>query len=344
MTRPPMPPAAMIAAFRRAPRNPVLALQAGKTIFDGGNTRLALAVWSIGDDLSQVSRVKDDARAPDELRQLSAFADEKLRDHFTALHASAVAEMEAQTGDDLARIRAAIWPLTHNAPFDYRTPFQKPVIFYVPDLPAMEVTPNELIAWHRPLEDACKTIGEEYFTVYERGIGELPYVPGDTKSPEWQVLSGDLAWGSIHLWKEAKPTDKLASFPRTAAALAGADLVRISGVPMEAFFSRLRPGAHIPPHYGLTNARLTVHLPLQIPEDCAIKVGDTINVWEEGKIIAFDDSYQHEAWNRSGRDRVVLIFECHHPDLSESERRAIEHSFAVRQNWLDNRFTLTGLR
>ena len=46
---------------------------------------------------------------------------------------------------------------------------------------------------------------------------------------------------------------------------------------MEAFFSRLVPGAHIPPHYGLTNTRLTVHLPLIVPEDCGIRV--LLNEW-----------------------------------------------------------------
>jgi len=37
----------------------------------------------------------------------------------------------------------------------------------------------------------------------------------------------------------------------------------------------------------------------------------------------FDDTYEHEAWNRSERTRVVLILDTWHPDLTEVEREAL---------------------
>ncbi|NND60786.1 MAG: aspartyl/asparaginyl beta-hydroxylase domain-containing protein, partial [Gammaproteobacteria bacterium] len=95
-----------------------------------------------------------------------------------------------------------------------------------------------------------------------------------------------------------------------------------------------------PPHFGLTNTRLTVHLPLIVPDDCQIRVGADHYNWRQGQVVAFDDSYEHEAWNRSGSDRVVLIFECHHPDLTPAERSAIEYGYAARQQWLDQRMQL----
>ena len=87
----------------------------------------------------------------------------------------------------------------------------------------------------------------------------------------------------------------------------------------------------------MANHRITVHLPLVVPEGCAIRVGTHTHVWEEGKLFAFDDSFEHEAWNRSTRERVVLIFESFHPDLGAAERRAIERSYAVRGQWLEAR-------
>jgi len=103
------------------------------------------------------------------------------------------------------------------------------------------------------------------------------------------------------------------------------------------FFSRMRPGAHIPPHFGTANNRLTVHLPLIVPAGCSIRVGDEIHTWREGELFAFDDSFEHEAWNTSDRDRVVLIFESHHPDLNAAERAAVEHAFESRGSWLKER-------
>ena len=120
-------------------------------------------------------------------------------------------------------------------------------------------------------------------------------------------------------------------------ALEVADVVRIDGRPMELFFSRLKAGAHIPPHCGVANNRITIHLPLIVPGDCTIRVGSEIHAWQEGELFAFDDSFEHEAWNRSSEDRVVLIFESHHPDLRPEERDAIEFTFEERGRWLRER-------
>src|SRR5690606_36413904 len=87
-----------------------------------------------------------------------------------------------------------------------------------------------------------------------------------------------------------------------------------------AFFSALRPGTHIPPHNGATNARLTVHLPLLIPPDCALRVGAHTRRWKMGELLLFDDTIEHEAWNRSPQLRVVLIFDVWNPLLDEAER------------------------
>jgi aspartate beta-hydroxylase len=52
-------------------------------------------------------------------------------------------------------------------------------------------------------------------------------------------------------------------------------------------------------------------------------VGGETHAWEEGRCITFDDTFEHEAWNHSGRDRVVLILDSWNPDLSEAEQAAV---------------------
>ena len=89
-------------------------------------------------------------------------------------------------------------------------------------------------------------------------------------------------------------------------------------------FSVLRPGTHIPPHTGVINGRLTVHLPLIVPPDCgALAVAGQAQPWQEGHCLVFDDSYVHEAWNKSAQTRVVLIFDVWNPALTEAEREAL---------------------
>ena len=149
--------------------------------------------------------------------------------------------------------------------------------------------------------------------------------------------AGTADWSSLHLYKVAEETPFARLFPKTLTALEAADVVRVDGRPVELFFSRLKPGTHIPPHFGIANNRLTLHLPLIVPGDCAIRVGNEMHAWREGELFAFDDSFEHEAWNRSSEDRVVLIFESHHPDLSPDERRAIEYAIEARGRWLKER-------
>jgi beta-hydroxylase len=83
-----------------------------------------------------------------------------------------------------------------------------------------------------------------------------------------------------------------------------------------AWFSILAPGYHIPAHTGVTKGIVRVHLGLIIPkerEKCRIRVHDQIKAWETGKVIVLDDTYEHEVWNDTDEERVVLLFDFDRP-------------------------------
>jgi hypothetical protein len=65
----------------------------------------------------------------------------------------------------------------------------------------------------------------------------------------------------------------------------------------------------------LSNAYLRYHLALRVPENNppTMRVKDTIHRWEEGKSIVFDDSLEHEVYNKSDQTRVVLIVDFLRP-------------------------------
>jgi aspartate beta-hydroxylase len=97
------------------------------------------------------------------------------------------------------------------------------------------------------------------------------------------------------------------------------------------YVSRMRGGTHVHPHRGPTNLRVRCHLGIVVPDgDCAIRVGDETRRWEEGRCLVFDDYFEHEAWNHTDEDRIVLIVDLWHPDLSETEIRLLEglHRYA----------------
>ena len=81
-------------------------------------------------------------------------------------------------------------------------------------------------------------------------------------------------------------------------------------------FSILEPGKHLPPHRGPYNGVLRLHLGLIVPEpreQLGIRVENEIYRWREGEAVIFDDAYEHEAWNRTPRTRVVLFVDFRKP-------------------------------
>jgi aspartyl/asparaginyl beta-hydroxylase (cupin superfamily) len=92
-----------------------------------------------------------------------------------------------------------------------------------------------------------------------------------------------------------------------------------------AYFSRLDPDTHIAAHRGPTNQRVRCHFALEVPEgDCGIRVGAEQRAWRPGECLVFDDSLEHEAWNRTASPRIVLIVDLWHPDLSPTEIAVLE--------------------
>jgi aspartyl/asparaginyl beta-hydroxylase (cupin superfamily) len=121
--------------------------------------------------------------------------------------------------------------------------------------------------------------------------------------------------------------------PKTLAALAELPLSRIAGRTPSILFSRLAPGAHIPPHTGFLNTRLICHLPLIVPPNCHLRVGNEQREWRAAEAWVFDDTIEHEARNGSDRSRVVLIFDIWRPELTVQERTQVAALMAAIDNF-----------
>jgi aspartate beta-hydroxylase len=137
-------------------------------------------------------------------------------------------------------------------------------------------------------------------------------------------MVGEPGWDGYYFYRHgARRDDNCGRCPATATALDGLPLSRVRDHGPEVLFSVFKPGTHLLPHRGVTNTRVVGHLPLIVPADCALKVGGEVHAWQEGRVVVFDDTYEHEAWNRSLEVRVVLIFDLWNPQLTEPEREAV---------------------
>lgn len=204
---------------------------------------------------------------------------------------------------------------------------QQPKNFYFPELPNIHYAQRADFPWLDQIEAATDDIRAELMTILEEDAGFSPYVEAEPNRPFFDDhgMLGNPNWSAFYIWKGGTLIpENAARCPATVEALKDAPLCRIPGRTPSVLFSLLRPGAHIQPHHGFTNARYICHLPLIVPSDCAMRVGSDTRPWVEGQACVFDDSIEHEAWNRHpDRLRVVMIFDVWRPELSETERKLV---------------------
>lgn len=204
---------------------------------------------------------------------------------------------------------------------------------HVPFLPADEFFDRAHFPWLAQIEaqtDIIRTELEALLAADSPGI--QPYVVMQPGTPEnkWSALDNRLDWGAFHLWKNGVRDDAAcARCPQTAAAIEALPLADLPARAPSVFFSLLRPGTRLPAHTGVSNVRAIIHLPLIVPDKCGFRVGGETREWRVGEAWAFDDTIEHEAWNRSDQLRAILIFDVWNPYLTEVERDVLRAFFPV---------------
>ncbi len=202
---------------------------------------------------------------------------------------------------------------------------QRPSFLYFPDLTPSAFLDRALLPCIGPLEMQVAAIREELLQLLPSGQGrERVFTAEDVERQNLRGSIGPPAWDGYYFYRHGTRRDEnCARCPVTSAALDRLPLARVREHAPEVLFSVFKAGTHLLPHRGVTNTRVVGHLPLIVPEDCALTVGGEIHVWQEGEVVVFDDTYEHEAWNRSKETRVVLIFDLWNPQLTEAEREAV---------------------
>ncbi len=175
----------------------------------------------------------------------------------------------------------------------------------VPDAPFLD---KNLFPFLNVFEERWEEIRDELKEILKFSDA----IPGlEEVSPDQYRVALERQWKTFVLYGfgEALPKN-CAKAPITAELL--------SKIPnlQTVWFSILAPGYHIPAHAGVTKGILRAHLGLIIPkerEKCRIRVGDQYHSWAPGEVIVLDDTYDHEVWNETDEERVILLFDFDRP-------------------------------
>ncbi|XP_064240301.1 aspartyl/asparaginyl beta-hydroxylase isoform X11 [Aotus nancymaae] len=181
--------------------------------------------------------------------------------------------------------------------------------------------------WWTPKEtgytDLVKSLERNWKLIRDEGLAVMDKAKG-LFLPEDENLREKGDWSQFTLWQQGRRNENackgapktctlLEKFPETTGCRRG-----------QIKYSIMHPGTHVWPHTGPTNCRLRMHLGLVIPkEGCKIRCANETKTWEEGKVLIFDDSFEHEVWQDASSFRLIFIVDVWHPELTPQQRRSL---------------------
>ncbi len=308
----------------------VARLQMGIALEQLGCPYDALVAWytAIRTAQNQGRWLSDETTAP-ALRELVKYAMGYVNRERHQLFSGVIEPLRQRYGaSELSRVEQSLTIHLGLQPANIPDARQQPKFLYFAGIPSQPYYPRSRFPWLDELEDATNDVRSELDLllrddrVLESFLGSAT---GEAAGEMLQSFGGNnAAWDAYFFYRHGERYGShCAACPVTAGTLDKLPLVRIRDHAPETLFSVLKPGTHILPHRGVTNTRLVTHLPLIVPDNCALNVGGETHVWRSGHCVTFDDTFLHEAWNRSSETRAVLIFDSWNPDLSEAERAAV---------------------
>ena len=319
--------AAYLAALAREPKLHIARLQLAELHEKRGDiARAAMTFARALNDSQSEGRWLNAATTPAALHGAVDHAQRFVREQRSAAFAEIMAPFVRQYGAGaMRRVEQAVRVHLHLEQRVSTDPRQKPTFLFFPGLPATPYLDKGLIAEIEDLEAATSGIRAELISLLPSAAGrERVFHAGELEETNLRGLDQPPSWNGYYFFRHGeRRDDNCAACPVTASTLDTLPLARVPGHGPEVLFSVFSPGTHLLPHCGVTNTRVVGHLPLMIPDNCALRVGGEDHHWREGEVVVFDDTYEHEAWNRSERTRVVMIFDLWNPFLSQAERAAV---------------------
>jgi aspartate beta-hydroxylase len=315
-------------ALELEPRHVSALLQKGAYLEETGDTRNAARAYQ-----NVLACVPPGAEVPPNIKDAFAHAKSMVESDLAALTAALEAPLaeirERHGGRRQPRVDLCLETLMGKR----RTYHSQPTWMYFPEIPAIEFFERSEFPWLDAFEAATAEIRTELLRVLVADReGLQPYIdfPAGLPLDQFRELNRSRRWSAYFLWNQSEALPgHIARCPVTARILETVPRCRVEGRAPTAYFSILDAKTRIPAHTGVTNTRLTVHVPLVVPPDCGFRVGGTTREWIPGQAWVFDDTIDHEAWNMSDTPRAILIFDIWNPLLNAAERDMIQTATEV---------------
>jgi beta-hydroxylase len=159
----------------------------------------------------------------------------------------------------------------------------------------------------KQLEDNFPAIQAEIKTILQRYDDFAPF---QSISPDQTYISNDDKWRMFFFKAANVNFGRNQQFaPKTFEILnQHKDVISV-------YISVLGPHKMLMPHEGPWSGILRMHLGVVIPgnKECTLVNGGEKYHWEEGKVVLFDDTYEHIAVNETDQIRAILFLDVMRP-------------------------------
>ena len=206
-----------------------------------------------------------------------------------------------------------------------RSFFQRPRIYTtdVKSRPIWNLRQSGIESFFRQVARKWRHIREEALDIVERKLFS-------TQTDSSRVLDTG-KWQAYILYKSGKRQIRECSYAPITCRM----FSNITQITNNSFgsvkFSLMQSGTHVVSHSASTNFRIRSHLGLDIPHEkiarsganslSKIRIANEYLRWENGQLIVFDDSFEHEVWHydSQNRSRLILIVDIIHPELVDKQ-------------------------
>ena len=242
------------------------------------------------------------------------------------------------------RSKAALENFVGLRSVSFNNPLQCPSFFYFPGLRAQPFYSQTEFPELQTLISVIKqSLLQLKAPITEHSVSYVDHIGSVPNEAKWQTLRD--TWQAQHLITGGVAQPASDNFSTEFLACFTHELIPdCPPFAPEVFISVLEPDAYIPPHYGISNVKLTAHIPLQVTDKAWLKAGEEVFTWQnDAEIMIFDDAFLHSAKNADKNPRSVLIFDLWHPELSKEERIFVQNFMRVFDQWNHRYGPLAGL-
>lgn len=158
--------------------------------------------------------------------------------------------------------------------------------------------------WASALSANADIMFAEFSRLYDTNLKEFKNI-----SPEQARITQGNSW-KIFLFKAYRRTfgENSKLCPKTFSLCA--EIPEITSLA----YSVLEAGTHLTPHRGIYAGVLRCLIPLSVPEgDCGMQIDGKLHRFHKGVPLVFDDTIEHESWNKTPDRRVVLFIDFVRP-------------------------------